>query len=205
MRNDPNNNFKKNFNFFNAWASHYDFCPFQWWMKKFQEPILQELDHHSNIKILDLSCGTGELLLSLSRQKKNHQLYGVDLSPAMIAVARKKLPPEVLVQEADVHALPFSSHTFDYVVSTEAFHHYYDQQKALQEMKRVAKKGGKVVVADINFFFWFIHWLFQKLEPGCVSINNKSEMRLLFQEAGLNTISQQRHFIFSITTQGTKS
>lgn len=205
MRHNPSDSLQRNFSFFNAWAPHYDFGPFRWWMKKFQQPILQELNHLSNLKILDLSCGTGELLLSLSHQKNNHQLYGVDVSPAMVASARKKLPPKVMVQEADVHDLPFSSNTFDSVLSTEAFHHYYDQGKALQEMKRVAKKGGKIVVADINFFFPFIHWLFQKCEPGCVKINSKSEIKLLFQEAGLSKINQQRYFLFSITTEGVKS
>lgn len=195
---------QRNFRFFNAWATHYDFGPFRWWMKKFQQPILQELNHLSNLKILDLGCGTGELLLSLSRQKNNHQLYGVDVSPAMVASARKKLPPEVMVQEADVHDLPFSNNTFDYVLSTEAFHHYYDQGKALQEMKRVAKKSGRIIVVDINFFFPFIHWLFQKFEPGCVKVNSKSKIKLLFREAGLSKINQQRHFLFSITTEGVK-
>ena len=91
----------------------------------------------------------------------------------MLAVARTKLPKEATLLKADVHRLPFKDDFFDYVTSTEAFHHYHDQQKALQEMFRVTKTGGKIIIVDINFFLRHIHWLFQKIEPGCVKVNSK--------------------------------
>ena len=88
------------------------------------------------------------------------------------------------------------------VVSTEAFHHYDDQLKALQEMVRVSK--GRVIVVDINFFLRPLHGLFEKLEPGCVKINNKKEMRELFREAGLREIRQKRSFLLAVATMGMK-
>src|SRR3989338_3325884 len=122
----------------------------------------------------------------------------------MLKTAKKRLPSSVKLYTADVHSLPFASNTFDYVLTTEAFHHYYDQRQALQEMKRVAKKGGQIIVVDVNFFFFFIHWIFQKFEPGCVKINSKKQMKQLFENAGLTQIVQQRSFLFSITTKGSK-
>lgn len=122
----------------------------------------------------------------------------------MVAIARKKLPATVKLRKGDVHALPFRDNMFDYVLSTEAFHHYDQQEHALQELKRVAKPGGKIIITDVNFLFRPIHWLFQKIEPGCVKINSRKEMRELFAHAGLQHLAQSRHFLFSVTTKGVK-
>ena len=122
----------------------------------------------------------------------------------MLSKAGKKLSGKAKLQKADVHALPFKDNSFNYVISTEAFHHYYDQQKAVREMARIIKSGGKVIVVDINFFLKPIHWLFKKLEPGHVKINSRKEMKQLFQQAGLKDIRQRRNFLFAIMTVGEK-
>ena len=198
---------QQNISFFNSLAKHYDWPLFQFWMKGFHKPVLAEIDVSQKLKILDVSCGTGELLVSLVKKDKNQnlQLYGVDIAEKMLRKAREKLASSVRLQKADVHKLKFPEHSFDYVISTESFHHYSDQQKALQEMVRVAKKGGKVIVVDINFFFRGIHWLFETFEPGCVKVNNKKEMRKLFEQAHLKNIKQERSFLFAVMTTGIKS
>jgi ubiquinone/menaquinone biosynthesis C-methylase UbiE len=122
----------------------------------------------------------------------------------MLKKARTKLPKNVTLVNADVHNLPFKDDYFDYVITTEAFHHYHNQERALSEMKRVVKKGGKVIVSDIHFFLRPIHWLFEKLEPGCVKINSKKEMRELFEKIALKNVRQSRNFIFAVMTTGEK-
>jgi len=57
---------------------------------------------------------------------------------------------------------------------------------------------------DINFFLWPIHWLFERFEPGCVKVNNKKEMKILFEQAGLREIRQERSFLFAVMTMGKK-
>lgn len=188
---------------FNRWAPQYDFPLFQFFMKKFHRPVLEEITFLRNPAILDISCGTGELLRLLHIHGKGKgTLWGIDIAEKMLVIARRKLPRSVHLKKADVHELPFPDRTFYYVVTTEAFHHYYDQRKALREMKRVVKEQGKVIIVDVNFFFPLLHFLFQKLEPGCVKINNRSEMRALFAEAGLRVVKQQRTFLFAVTTIG---
>ena len=195
-------NLQQNRQLFDRWAKSYDNAVFQFWMKKFHAPAAAGLQLTSKTKVLDISCGTGELL---KRLQGKAQLYGVDLSEEMLAVARTKLPKEATLLKADVHRLPFKDDFFDYVTSTEAFHHYHDQQKALQEMFRVTKTGGKIIIVDINFFLRHIHWLFQKIEPGCVKVNSKKEMKKLFEEAGLRNIKQKRNFLFAVMTVGKKT
>lgn len=194
---------KKNLETFNMWAPHYDFSLFQWWMKKFHKKIIQEVAPGVKAKFVDLSCGTGELLHELAKTKPLLSLHGVDIAENMLAVAKQKVPSAKFYQ-MDVHHLRLKDNLFDYVVSTEAFHHYPDQRKALSEMVRVCKPGGKVMIADINFFSSLLHRLFEKIEPGCVHINSRKEMHKLFEEAGLKDIRQERIFLFAVTTIGMK-
>ena len=184
--------------FFNRWAANYDRGIYQFWMKHFQKPLLKIIPLESSV--VDISCGTGELLQSLHLQGHDpHKLVGVDISEKMLEKAKNKLPQTIKLIEDDIQSLPFPDIAFDYAVSTEAFHHYPDQEKALLEMKRVAKQ---IIIIDVNFFLPFIHHLFERWEPGCVKINNRKEMYALFQNAGLQNITQQRVFGFAILTQG---
>ncbi|HLD79412.1 MAG TPA: class I SAM-dependent methyltransferase [Candidatus Nanoarchaeia archaeon] len=192
----------ENIKFFDRWAKTYDKPLFQFWMRRFYHPALKLINSG---KVLDVSCGTGEFLRELATKKKKKTLYGIDLSSQMIAKAQTKLGKRSHLQTADVHQLPFPDNSFDYVVSTESFHHYYGQSQALAEMKRVTKKGGRIMVVDINFFLRLIHWLFEKIEPGCVKVNSRKEMRDLFRKVGLHNIIQYRSFIFSVLTMGVKS
>ncbi len=198
---NQSSNIEKNRTFFDRWAKSYDAGLFQFWMRRFYLPVVKEVMLTKKSRLLDISCGTGELLRNLLGKA---QLYGVDISEEMLKKARMKLPEEVTLLKADVHHLPFKNNYFDYAVTTEAFHHYYDQQLALREMNRITKKGGKVIVSDINFFLRPIHWLFQKIEPGCVNINSKKEMRRLFEKTGFNNIHQSRNFLFAVMTVGEK-
>ena len=200
---DHKDSLRDNVRFFDRWAGSYDWSVFQYWMRHFHVPVLRRLEGRGRIAVLDISCGTGQLLLSMHRLGVR-RLYGADISERMLERARKRLPSSVVLRKADVHKLPFRDNEFDYVVSTEAFHHYHDQKKAMQEMRRVAKKGGEVIVVDINFFSGLVHWLFQKIEPGCVKVNSRREMRVLFRQSGLASITQQRRFLFSVVTAGVK-
>ncbi len=198
------NKTEQNRKFFDRWAKTYDWKPFQFWMKGFQQPILKEFTAVQKGTVLDIGCGTGELLQQLQQLNSRLELHGLDLSKEMLARAKEKLPSSIKLREGDVINIPFDDNTFDVVVSTEAFHHYPNQHKAMQEITRVAKHGGRIIIVDVNFFFRPIHWLFEKIEPGCVTINNKSQMRQLFVENGITNITQQRTFVFAVVTAGNK-
>jgi len=195
---------KENLSFFNKWAKIYDWRIFKYWMSGFQNAILKEINFSKKSKILDISCGTGELLFKLDKESNKNELYGIDLSNEMLNVARNKLPSQIKLQKMDVHNLNFKNNYFDYVICTEAFHHFYNQKKALLEMKRITKKGGQVIVVDINFFLKIIHDLLCFLEPGCQKVNNKNEFKELFENTGLKDIIQKRSFLFAIMTLGVK-
>ncbi len=81
---------KENINFFNKIAGWYDTPMFQWFMKNLQTPVYKKISKEENQLILDVGCGTWNLLLELEKNT-NNTLYGIDISENMLEKARKKL------------------------------------------------------------------------------------------------------------------
>jgi putative AdoMet-dependent methyltransferase len=98
--------------------------------------------------VLDVGTGTGNLALRLQRRRAS--VVAVEPSDAMRAEAQRKLR-EVPVLAGTFLALPAADATFDAAVSTYAFHHLTDADKAVgaAELLRVLKPGGRVVIGDI--------------------------------------------------------
>jgi len=108
------------------------------------------------LRLLDVACGTGRTLHQLGRAHPELRLYGVDLSPAYVRLARKRLddvtevgvPVALAVENAE--ALPFADATFDIATSVYLFHELprNARRNAVREMFRVVRPGGLVVIED---------------------------------------------------------
>ncbi|HEY0510928.1 MAG TPA: methyltransferase domain-containing protein [Thermoanaerobaculia bacterium] len=98
-------------------------------------------------RLLDVGCGSGALLHRLAGSH-SARLSGVDPVPEMLAVARRKLPPEVELREGWAERLPFETGRFDVVVSCNVFHYIRQPELALREMGRVLRPGGRLVITD---------------------------------------------------------
>lgn len=98
--------------------------------------------------ILDVGCGTGVLLAAIAGRAPASRLAGVDLSPVMLSVARRRLGTRAALIAADVAHLPFPARAFDFVVSTSALHYWHDPAAGLAEIARVLKPGGRVAITD---------------------------------------------------------
>lgn len=92
----------------------------------------------SDRAILDVPCGRGRLLRACARAAPGARLFGVDVSAAMVAQARRDVPG-ARVQVASVYALPFRDRAFDAVLCHESFMHFDDPRRALDELCRVAR------------------------------------------------------------------
>lgn len=97
---------------------------------------------------LEVAVGTA---LNLSYYPEDIRLTGLDLSPEMLRVARKRAAEvglDIDLREGDAHALPFDEGSFDTVVCTYSLCNIPDPQRAVNEMKRVLRPGGKLILVD---------------------------------------------------------
>jgi demethylmenaquinone methyltransferase/2-methoxy-6-polyprenyl-1,4-benzoquinol methylase/phosphoethanolamine N-methyltransferase len=107
-------------------------------------------------KVLDVGCGTGSLTLTAKVSAgASGAVYGIDASPEMIDVARKKAKQsglDVVFDVGLIEKIPFPNAIFDVVVSRLAIHHLPDELKrqGFTEIFRVLKPGGHFLVADFN-------------------------------------------------------
>lgn len=104
-------------------------------------------------KLLDISCGTGFLLLAAS--KKGLYTFGIDISEEAVKIAQN-VSPDSFVSVSKGEDLKFVDNTFDYITCIGALEHFLDMNKGLQEMKRVAKTEAIfcIMVPNSNFIFW---------------------------------------------------
>ncbi|ALD62717.1 class I SAM-dependent methyltransferase [Glutamicibacter soli] len=98
-------------------------------------------------RILDLAAGTGTSSVPLA--KAGARVTACDMSHGMLAEGRKRYP-ELEFVYGDGHDLPFEDNTFDAVTISYGLRNIDDTEKALSELHRVTKPGGRIVVAEFS-------------------------------------------------------
>lgn len=104
-------------------------------------------------RVLDIGTGPGYLPLELLRRNPSLSIDAIDLSPAMVRLARRNALREgldelVRFQVGNAYRLPFPEDAFDMVVSTGVFHSWKHPERALNEAYRVLKLGGSCLIYD---------------------------------------------------------
>lgn len=113
--------------------------------------IVQAVNRSSKLG-LEAGIGTGRLAIPLL-ERLDATLVGVDLSPEMLEIARKKslvLKPKrrPILLEADLHKLPFCEETFDFILCISVLH-YTDTEVVLKEFFRILRPGGSLILGDL--------------------------------------------------------
>lgn len=113
-------------------------------------------------RALDVATGTGDLAIAL--RERGAEVVGADFSEKMLEIARRKAP-EIDFRTGNALALEFADDEFDAATVGFGARNFDDLQRGLDEMARVVKPGGRVVVLEIttpqkpplSFFFrlWF--------------------------------------------------
>ena len=105
------------------------------------------VDAHPGQKVLDVAAGTG--VSSEPFADAGIDVIAADLSEGMLDVGRRRRPDMAFMQ-ADVTALPFDDETFDAVTMSYGLRNVANYPKALSEIYRVLKPGGRIVILEFS-------------------------------------------------------
>ncbi|HEY7079200.1 MAG TPA: methyltransferase domain-containing protein, partial [Nitrososphaeraceae archaeon] len=167
----------------------------------------------NNQSILDVGCGTGDDVISLAELVGNTgRVTGVDNSEKMIMEARKRYElkakeklPTVEFHIGNVLHLDFADNSFDCSRAERLLIHIDDPRKAIAEMVRVTKSGGRIVIFDLDMDGAMVNHNNRTLTRKimhlmCYSVVNGwigRQLPSLFKEAGLRNIKIVPHVLLS--------
>ncbi|ERN41428.1 methylase involved in ubiquinone/menaquinone biosynthesis [Rubidibacter lacunae KORDI 51-2] len=146
--------------------------------------------------VLDVGCGTGTLILRLLDEFPRSDVIGVDASLEMLELARSRLPTRVKLQQCWAESLPFNDDSFDTVVSCNMFHYIRQPSIALDEMLRVLRPNGTLVITD-----WCDDFITCKLcdiylrwfDPSHFRMYGLSQCRALLEAARASQIQLEKY------------
>jgi demethylmenaquinone methyltransferase/2-methoxy-6-polyprenyl-1,4-benzoquinol methylase len=121
------------------------------WHTTWKERLVHLAGPRPGERALDLATGTGDVAFAIARRTAPGEVVGLDLNPAMLAIARRKHPPELAhlrFLEGDATALPFPDEHFDLVTIGYAGRGFPSWERVLAEVWRVLRPGGRFVNLD---------------------------------------------------------
>ena len=139
-------------------------------------------------KALDLGCGTGNYTLEL--KKRGFDVVGIDASEKMVEIARSK---GLNCIKGDAYALPFPDRSFDLVMSVTMFEFIHEPERVVEEIKRVLKPGGEVIIGTMNgrsawFAFKRLKSLFVETAYRYARFYTPGELESLLLNAGFREV-----------------
>ena len=157
-------------------------------------------------KILDLAAGTGAS--SVAFALPGVKVVAGDFSEGMLAVGRKR-HPELEFVFADATALPFGDAEFDAVTISFGLRNVVDVPKALSEMYRVTKPGGKIVICEFSkvssrWFAPFYNFYLNRLLPAFSALASKTPEAYRYLSDSINAWPNQAELATKIAKAGYK-
>jgi ubiquinone/menaquinone biosynthesis C-methylase UbiE len=140
---------------FDAWSERYDRS---WLQRAFFGPVHAHVVAVANQAVpqadtvLDVGCGTGQLMQRLAQAYPTARLAGIDAAPGMARLAARRHRVAAVVGVAE--QLPFRTGSVQLLISTISFHHWGDQRRGLAEVRRVLAPGGHVLLTDPTVTAW---------------------------------------------------
>jgi len=185
------------------------------WLTRWYDPVMRWLFPEGRISaaliaqagiqpgesILDIGCGTGTLALLIKQTNPDTTLYGLDVDPKILEIARQKSEKNnetILFQRGLATCLPYTDETFDRVFSSLLLHHLTreDKQQALEEIFRVLRPGGELHIADFgqprDFTMQLISWVTRWFEE--VYDNILGLIPDFAADAGFNPVQETAYY-----------
>lgn len=121
---------------------------------KWRKKVVKIIDDHNPDTVLDIATGTGDLAINLSVTNAK-SILGLDISPGMLEVGRKKvklkgLENRITMMLGDSENLPFEDNSFDAVSVAFGIRNFENLKKGLKEILRVLKPNGIFVILETS-------------------------------------------------------
>ena len=101
-------------------------------------------------RVLDVGCGKGRFARIFQEQEPRAEIWGLDISEEML----RHVPAGIHTRAGSMTELPFEDESFDAVYATESLEHAVEIDKAVGEICRVVKPGGRIAIIDKNAEQW---------------------------------------------------
>lgn len=158
---------------------------------------LAGLPCHQACRLLDVGCGTGALAHAVAERFPEWEIVCSDPSPEMLAGASAK---GLSVVQARSEDLPFPAKSFDVVTSLSSFHFWDAPRQGLDELARVLRPGGKLLISDWSHDFlsckicgWYL-WA-AGFPANDWNILSMGHMRALLHGSGFNIVDEHAYLI----------
>ena len=103
----------------------------------------------SQVRILDMGCGTGKQLTANQKKFPELQMVGLDLFHGMLLQAQKRCD-EIIWIQGDNTNLPFGNNSFDYITNQFSYHHVQNKLRLITETYRILKPGGRFTITNLD-------------------------------------------------------
>ena len=129
-----------------------NFLPF----KMLRRRIISELKKYTlNGLLVDVGCGSGNLIVEIAQKYNNIDLIGIDISDEILELAKQRvikneLNERVNFKIGNVENLPFSDNSIDFIISSLSLHHWSNPKMAFKELIRILKGDGLLLIFDFR-------------------------------------------------------
>ncbi len=203
---------------FNGIAPYYDFLNRLLslgidtiWRKK----AINQLREDRPQQVLDVATGTADVALELARRLKPQKVIGLDISSQMLDIGRQKIAKRELddtieLQLGDSENLPFANNTFDAITVAFGVRNFEHLEKGLQEMYRVLKPGGKLVVLEFSKprvfpFRQLYDFYFRNILPAVGRLTSKDPRAYSYLYESVQAFPDREVFTSILSKNGYKS
>lgn len=145
------------------------------WRRKAVRRVMDAVTGIENPLILDVACGTADSTVALAQINDNVRVEGIDISDGMIKIGEEKvkklgLQDRIVFSKSSAENIDFQDDMFDAVMVAFGVRNFSDRKKGLQEILRVLKPNGTLLVLELSepqnvIVRWFYNLYFKNILP----------------------------------------